>query len=156
MNPARRNKIDLDKLTDEERKLFRLYGKLPTGKTGKDLLSHRLKERKYFDSGDYALSKAGKTSGPVGVNHPSPETIPHANANAAVTHNTSPVKESSLVHETEIDEKANDTDAQSADADTQTTSTSTSNQTTPVPLTQVPTPVSTLNSSTTSTSTHNS
>ncbi|RIA81281.1 camp-regulated phospho protein/endosulfine conserved region-domain-containing protein, partial [Glomus cerebriforme] len=98
MNPAKRNKIDLDKLTDEERKLFRLYGKLPTGK---DLLSHKLKERKYFDSGDYALSKAGKTSGPVGVQHPSPETIPHANTIAAVTHNSSPVKESSLVHETE-------------------------------------------------------
>jgi hypothetical protein len=150
MNPAKRNKIDLDKLTDEERKLFRLYGKLPAGKTGKDLLSHKLKDRKYFDSGDYALSKAGKTSGPVGVKHPSPETIPHANANAAITHNTSPVKESSLVHETEIEEKA---DAQSADADT---SASTSNQTTPVPANPVPTPVTTLNSSTTSTSTHNS
>ncbi|CAB4495577.1 unnamed protein product [Rhizophagus irregularis] len=106
MNPARRNKIDLDKLTEEERKHFRMYGKLPAGKAGKDLISHKLKERKYFDSGDYALSKAGKTSGPVGVQHPSPETIPHSNAIAAVTHNSSPVKESSLVHETEIDEKS--------------------------------------------------
>uniref|UniRef100_A0A1D1ZD76 Uncharacterized protein C10F6.16 n=1 Tax=Anthurium amnicola TaxID=1678845 RepID=A0A1D1ZD76_9ARAE len=153
MNPARRNKIDLDKLTDEEKKLFRMYGKLPTGK---NVLSNKLKERKYFDSGDYALSKAGKTSGPVGVNHPSPETIPHATANAAITHNTSPVKESSLVHETEIDEKTGDPDAQSADADTQSTSTSTSNQTTPVPATPAPTPASTQSSSTTSTSTNNS
>ncbi|CAG8634677.1 120_t:CDS:2, partial [Acaulospora colombiana] len=93
------------KLTEEERKLFRLYGRLPTGK---DILSHKLKERKYFDSGDYALSKAGKTSSPVGVQHPSPETIPHANAIAATTHNSSPVKESSLVHEAEIEEKAGD------------------------------------------------
>ncbi|CAB4401440.1 unnamed protein product [Rhizophagus irregularis] len=150
MNPARRNKIDLDKLTEEERKHFRMYGKLPAGKAGKDLISHKLKERKYFDSGDYALSKAGKTSGPVGVQHPSPETIPHSNAIAAVTHNSSPVKESSLVHETEIDEKA---DTQSADADNQTTSLSTSNQTTPVPVIPELTPASTLNSSTTSSTT---
>jgi len=40
-----------------------------------------LKERKYFDSGDYALSKAGKASsvdtGSVGSQHPLPENIPH-------------------------------------------------------------------------------
>jgi hypothetical protein len=40
-----------------------------------------LQERKYFDSGDYALSKAGK-AGDVGVTqvgreHPNPEKIPH-------------------------------------------------------------------------------
>lgn len=38
-------------------------------------------ERKYFDSGDYALSKAGKTSEisptDVGREHPVPENIPH-------------------------------------------------------------------------------
>ncbi|KAJ1950616.1 hypothetical protein FBU59_000591, partial [Linderina macrospora] len=34
-------------------------------------------ERKYFDSGDYALSKAGKTEQAVGEKHPSPESIPH-------------------------------------------------------------------------------
>ncbi|CAG8706019.1 8674_t:CDS:2, partial [Acaulospora morrowiae] len=105
MLPSRQNKVDLDKLTEEEKKLFRLYGKLPTGK---NILSHKLKERKYFDSGDYALSKAGKTSSPVGVQHPSPDTIPHANAIAATTHNSSPVKESSLVHEAEIEEKGGD------------------------------------------------
>ncbi|CAG8499781.1 361_t:CDS:2 [Scutellospora calospora] len=122
MNPARRNKIDLDKLTEEEKKMFRLYGKLPTGK---DLLSHKLKERKYFDSGDYALSKAGKTQGPVGVQHPSPDNIPHANAIAATTHNSSPVKESSLVHEAELDEKTVDPDVQPVDPNvTSITSTS--------------------------------
>ncbi|RHZ90106.1 hypothetical protein Glove_8g71 [Diversispora epigaea] len=105
MFPAKHNKVDLNKLSEEERKLFRMYGKLPAGK---DILSHKLKERKYFDSGDYALSKAGKTSGPVGVQHPSPETIPHANAIAATSHNSSPVKESSLVHEAEIGEKGGD------------------------------------------------
>ena len=38
-------------------------------------------ERKYFDSGDYALSKAGKASDigvtSIGREHPVPEKIPH-------------------------------------------------------------------------------
>lgn len=38
-------------------------------------------ERKYFDSGDYALSKAGKASDAgvtqIGREHPNPNTIPH-------------------------------------------------------------------------------
>ncbi|KAH0542354.1 hypothetical protein GP486_008645 [Trichoglossum hirsutum] len=38
-------------------------------------------ERKYFDSGDYALSKAGKASDvgvtQIGSQHPLPENIPH-------------------------------------------------------------------------------
>ncbi|KAF3011264.1 hypothetical protein E8E13_011672 [Curvularia kusanoi] len=40
-----------------------------------------ISERKYFDSGDYALSKAGKASDAgvtqVGREHPNPEKIPH-------------------------------------------------------------------------------
>jgi len=40
------------------------------------------KERKYFDSGDYALSKAGKASDSgvtsIGTEHPNAENIPHA------------------------------------------------------------------------------
>jgi hypothetical protein len=34
-------------------------------------------QRKYFDSGDYALSKAGKEA-TVGSGHPQPENIPHS------------------------------------------------------------------------------
>ncbi|KAF9085693.1 hypothetical protein BGX27_003389 [Mortierella sp. AM989] len=60
-------------------------------------------ERKYFDSGDYALSKAGKTTTPVGSQHPQPENIPHSNP-AAPNAGSPPVKESSLVHESEIPE----------------------------------------------------
>lgn len=52
------------------------------------LLNKKLQDRKYFDSGDYALSKAaGKSSssaspaqgfpGQVGLRHPNPENIPH-------------------------------------------------------------------------------
>ncbi|KAJ1969953.1 hypothetical protein IWQ62_000294 [Dispira parvispora] len=64
------------KLSEEEKKMFRLYGKLPNRK---DLVNNTIKERKYFDSGDYVLSKVGKNTQPVGEQHPSPETIPHQN-----------------------------------------------------------------------------
>jgi hypothetical protein len=78
MNPHQQNKVDISKMSPEEAKLFRLYGKLPNKK---DLLQNKLKERKYFDSGDYALSKAGKASDvgvtQVGREHPNPEKIPH-------------------------------------------------------------------------------
>ncbi|KAI5296905.1 hypothetical protein KEM56_005254, partial [Ascosphaera pollenicola] len=79
-------------------------------------------ERKYFDSGDYALSKAGKASDvgvtTVGSRHPVPENIPHAAANStspptvspspaapgsATAH--SPMKESSVLnHQTSSDD----------------------------------------------------
>ncbi|CAO1624453.1 unnamed protein product [Jaminaea pallidilutea] len=76
MLPAQRNKVDINSLSEEEQKLFRLYGKLPNRK---DILGNKLKERKYFDSGDYALSKAGKApQQSVGTAIPNPETIPHA------------------------------------------------------------------------------
>lgn len=62
----------VQQLNEEEQKLFRLYGKLPNKK---DLLQNKLKERKYFDSGDYAMSKAGKSDaglvGGLGREHPS-------------------------------------------------------------------------------------
>lgn len=94
LNPHKNNKVDISvlfplpfqpsvrrhpltpfpsqSLTEEEQKLFRLYGKLPNKK---DLIQNKLKERKYFDSGDYAMSKAGKSDGGVmgglGREHPS-------------------------------------------------------------------------------------
>lgn len=78
MNPHQKNKIDVNSLSPDEQRLFRLYGKLPSKS---DHLAKHLKERKYFDSGDYALSKAGKASsvdtGSVGSEHPLPENIPH-------------------------------------------------------------------------------
>lgn len=50
-------------------------------------------ERKYFDSGDYALSKAGKASDvgvtQIGREHPVPENIPHASASPHNQHNGS-------------------------------------------------------------------
>lgn len=123
MNPHQKNKIDISKMSPEEQRLFRMYGKVPNRK---DLLQNKLKERKYFDSGDYALSKAGKAADAgvtsIGHEHPVPENIPHSStphngtSSASVQthgHNGSPVKESSyLQRETsasamEEDEKNN-------------------------------------------------
>ncbi|KAA6410401.1 MAG: hypothetical protein FRX48_05822 [Lasallia pustulata] len=122
MNPHQRNKVDINSLNEEEQKVFRLYGKLPNKK---DLLQNKLKERKYFDSGDYALSKAGKASDvgvtSIGSQHPLPENIPHltspgpngtngsCNGNGGqlqAGQSGSPVKESSFLHrETSVDEQ---------------------------------------------------
>ncbi|KAJ5370163.1 mRNA stability protein [Penicillium cataractarum] len=81
MNPHQQNKVDINSMSPEEQRLLRLYGKMPTKK---DLLQNKLKERKYFDSGDYALSKAGKASDvgvtSIGSRHPVPENIPHLTA----------------------------------------------------------------------------
>ncbi|KAK5059899.1 hypothetical protein LTR84_009782 [Exophiala bonariae] len=78
MNPHQKNKVDVSKMSADEQRLFRLYGKLPNKK---DLLQNKLKERKYFDSGDYAMSKAGKASDAgvtaIGTEHPKAEEIPH-------------------------------------------------------------------------------
>ncbi|KAK3343002.1 camp-regulated phosphoprotein/endosulfine conserved region-domain-containing protein [Neurospora tetraspora] len=78
MNPHQAKKVDIQSLSPEEQRLFRLYGKLPSRS---DHFAKHLKERKYFDSGDYAMSKAGKgdgvDTGSVGSQHPVPENIPH-------------------------------------------------------------------------------
>ncbi|KAK7048213.1 mRNA stability protein [Favolaschia claudopus] len=109
MLPAQRNKIDISKLNDQEQLLFAKYGKLPTHK---NVLMKMQKDRKYFDSGDYALSKAGvEPQNVVGTAIPNPENIPHASSPAnghaplsvSPTNPTSPVnKESGLAHDSEI------------------------------------------------------
>jgi len=102
-------------LSPEEQRLFRLYGKLPSKS---DHFAKHLKERKYFDSGDYAMSKAGKgdsvDTGSVGSQHPVPENIPHLSSPVSGTNGFSnllhpqqhhsnlqagsPVKESSFLN----------------------------------------------------------
>ncbi|KAI8912772.1 camp-regulated phosphoprotein/endosulfine conserved region-domain-containing protein, partial [Gorgonomyces haynaldii] len=82
------------KLSPEDKAFYEKYGRLPPQKKS---LGQRIKggERKYFDSGDYAMSNAGKQSpSEVGSAHPSPERIPHSIPQKDVTH--SPVKESHL------------------------------------------------------------
>ncbi|KAI5986242.1 camp-regulated phosphoprotein/endosulfine conserved region-domain-containing protein [Pisolithus albus] len=122
MLPAKRNKIDISTLTEEEQKLFRLYGKLPTQK---NILTKMQKDhRKYFDSGDYALSKAGKVSQTaVGTCHSKPREvwmrtplIPHASTpthqgslSISPTNSASSVRESSLAQsESETKDDEND------------------------------------------------
>ncbi|GAA6025513.1 hypothetical protein JCM11491_004142 [Sporobolomyces phaffii] len=71
-----KQKVDISSFSDQEKELFQKYGKVPTHK---NLLSNKLKERKYFDSGDYAMSKAGVSpQSSVGTAIPSPADIPHA------------------------------------------------------------------------------
>ena len=97
-------------------------------------MTNIIKERKYFDSGDYALSKAGKNTEigvtGLGSQHPLPENIPHLSSpspmnggsitsNGSIVTNghsltggqsRSPVKESSFLHrETSIDDQDTDT-----------------------------------------------
>ncbi|KAL8676230.1 MAG: hypothetical protein Q9186_007231 [Xanthomendoza sp. 1 TL-2023] len=106
MNPHQKNKVDLSSLNEEEQKLLRLYGKLPNKK---DLLQNKLKshfatsqERKYFDSGDYALSKAGKASEggvtSIGSQHPLPENIPHLTSPVPTNGNGSNGHSGSISH----------------------------------------------------------
>ncbi|OIW29117.1 hypothetical protein CONLIGDRAFT_715509 [Coniochaeta ligniaria NRRL 30616] len=128
MNPHKDNKmkeaVDADSLRAKTK-----YGHLPKN----FLPRHRVIDRKYFDSGDFALQKAGKAdnldTGIVGTEHPVPEKIPHlsspvgaaANGGASVgglgnpllaphhmhqAHQAgSPVKESSFLHrETSADD----------------------------------------------------
>lgn len=114
MIPSRR-KVDLSTLSPQERQLFSKYGKLPI--EHKSVLSNMQKDRKYFDSGDYALSKAGKApQDTVGTAIPNPENIPHASpvpipnySNphisvqiSPVNSPTSPAKESSLSQESTL------------------------------------------------------
>jgi len=123
MNPHQKNKVDIASLSPDEQRLFRLYGKLPSKS---DHLAKHIKERKYFDSGDYALSKAGKASsvdtGSVGSQHPLPENIPHlsspspggANGGPGNTgvQSGSPVKENSFLNrETSADDMEKEEDA---------------------------------------------
>ncbi|KAL8763772.1 MAG: hypothetical protein Q9194_007257 [Teloschistes cf. exilis] len=126
-------------MTEEEQKLFRLYGKLPNKK---DLLQNKLKfsrrklipesqERKYFDSGDYALSKAGKASDvgvtQVGREHPNPDKIPHIapptpNGQSVQNGNSqekagSPVKETNFMHrETSLNRETSASDFDTEEA----------------------------------------
>ncbi|OLY79187.1 mRNA stability protein, partial [Smittium mucronatum] len=99
------------KLTEDEKKNFRLFGTLPKNK---NFLTQRAKERKYFDSGDYALSKAGKVGTTVGEKHPSPESIPHhqlsqPGSSPGSFPSTAPIRESMLSTESPaLDPEATD------------------------------------------------
>jgi len=75
MNPHKMNKIDVKSMSEQDQKAFKMYGKVPA----KNLLTKMQKDRKYFDSGDYMMSKAGVASAQApGTAIPTPEGVPHA------------------------------------------------------------------------------
>lgn len=71
--PPNTDGLDLSKLLPQELKLYKLYGRLPLKQL---ILAGKLKDRKYFDSGDYVMQKQAAKSGhpqdpllePVGSN----------------------------------------------------------------------------------------
>ncbi|POR39551.1 mRNA stability protein [Tolypocladium paradoxum] len=70
-------------LNEQEKRLLRRYGTLPSRG---NLLHHQLNRRKYFDSGDFALSRA-HTSSDVGAvttgsEHPLRDQISHPSSAA--------------------------------------------------------------------------
>ncbi|KAJ2743788.1 hypothetical protein GGI20_003484 [Coemansia sp. BCRC 34301] len=75
---------------EQEKKLKAKYG----GALGGNVTKRLAINRKYFDSGDYALSKAGKNTNDlntgVGEKHPSPESIPHQQLTAGIVPAGSP------------------------------------------------------------------
>ncbi|ODQ68294.1 hypothetical protein NADFUDRAFT_81301 [Nadsonia fulvescens var. elongata DSM 6958] len=74
--------VDLQTLSPAEQRIYKLYGKLPTRS---DLLTSKLNDRKYFDSGDYAMSKAIAAAN----NSYQPETAPEPRI-SSVSENTPP------------------------------------------------------------------
>lgn len=98
------------------------------------MLTLYAQERKYFDSGDYALSKAGKASDvgvtQVGREHPNPEKIPHMapptptgqqNGGNGQEKAGSPVKEHTFLHrETSLNRETSASDFNDENAQGQT------------------------------------
>ncbi|KAK6200413.1 camp-regulated phosphoprotein/endosulfine conserved region-domain-containing protein [Scheffersomyces amazonensis] len=76
--PKNTQNLDLSKLSPEELTIYRRYGKLPTTQ---QILSNKFREKKYFDSGDYAMQKQGGNKSAlfpgVGVplRHPNAEKV---------------------------------------------------------------------------------
>ncbi|OLL26802.1 mRNA stability protein mug134 [Neolecta irregularis DAH-3] len=82
-------------LNDQAALLLKKYGKLPDKKR---FLDKRVSERKFFDSGDWAMNKAGKASVlNIGKQHPSPSDIPHGSVNLQFSQPLSPVKSHSTL-----------------------------------------------------------
>lgn len=74
--PKNEQGLDLSKLSPQEMRIYKMYGKLPTTQ---QILSSKFQDKKYFDSGDYAMQKqlGGPKSGISGVSmkHPNAEKV---------------------------------------------------------------------------------
>lgn len=72
--PANTQNLDLSKLSPQELRIYKMYGKLPTTQ---QILTSKFKDKKYFDSGDYAMQKqlgGDKVTG-VSMRHPNAEKV---------------------------------------------------------------------------------
>lgn len=75
--PSNTQGLDLSKLSPQEMKIYKMYGKLPTTN---QILASKFQDKKYFDSGDYAMQKQlGNNNrapqGGVPLNHPNAEKV---------------------------------------------------------------------------------
>lgn len=75
--PKNEQGLDLSKLSPQGLRIYRMYGKLPTTQ---QILSSKFQDKKYFDSGDYAMQKqlGGPKSGILGgmsMRHPNAEKV---------------------------------------------------------------------------------
>ncbi|KAL5401953.1 hypothetical protein PMIN06_011241 [Paraphaeosphaeria minitans] len=72
------DQVGSERLIEQDVRLLHRYGKLPARE---DLLNHQLERRKYFDSGDFALSHAYRVSDigqiQTGTEHPLRKGISH-------------------------------------------------------------------------------
>ncbi|EGV65782.1 hypothetical protein PSN45_003424 [Yamadazyma tenuis] len=100
--PKNTQNLDLNKLTPDELKIYRMYGKLPTRQ---QILTSKIKEKKYFDSGDYAMQKqlgGSKSSVPssMPMSHPNAEKVKEMyNRNSISNASVLPYGKSNLLHE---------------------------------------------------------
>ncbi|CAI5758535.1 unnamed protein product [Candida verbasci] len=105
--PKNTQHLDLSKLSPQELKIYKMYGKLPTTQ---QILTSKFQDKKYFDSGDYAMQKQqggnrNITPGNIPMRHPNAERMKEMSnrnsisaANAQVFANG----KSSLLHEATI------------------------------------------------------
>lgn len=74
--PKNEQGLDLSKLLPQELQIFKMYGKLPTRQ---QILLSKFQDKKYFDSGDYAMQKqlGGLKLALAGVSlrHPNAEKV---------------------------------------------------------------------------------
>jgi hypothetical protein len=78
--PKNEQNLDLSKLSPQELRIYHMYGKLPTRQ---QILSSKFQDKKYFDSGDYAMQKqlggdAARSRGisqGVPLRHPNAEKV---------------------------------------------------------------------------------
>mmetsp|Transcript_8318 Transcript_8318/g.8248 ORF Transcript_8318/g.8248 Transcript_8318/m.8248 type:complete len:131 (-) Transcript_8318:260-652(-) len=75
--PKNTQGLDLSKLSPQELRIYKMYGKLPTTQ---QILTSKFQDKKYFDSGDYAMQKQMGSSnkgipGGIPMKHPNAEKV---------------------------------------------------------------------------------